>query len=168
MGAHTTVLLQEAITALDIKPAGVYVDATFGRGGHSTAILQHLNEHAKLLVIDKDPQALQVANELAARDPRVKVCVGSFKNLQQYCAAQQVDGKVNGVLFDLGVSSPQLDQAERGFSFMREGALDMRMDPTSGISAAQWLATAKEEDIAKVLKTLGEERFSKRIANAIV
>lgn len=165
---HTAVLLQEAIAALDIKPAGVYVDATFGRGGHSQAILQHLNTDARLLIIDKDPDAIKVANELAARDARVKVLVGSFKNLYQYCDEQAVVGKVDGVLFDLGVSSPQLDQAERGFSFIRDGKLDMRMDPTTGISVAEWLASASEADIAKVLKTLGEERFSKRIANAIV
>jgi len=166
--SHTSVLLQESIAALNIKPAGTYVDATFGRGGHTREILKKLDPESTLVVIDKDPQAISVAEEIAASDTRVKVFVGSFKNLQKFCSDLNIVGKVDGILFDLGVSSPQLDQAERGFSFMKEGALDMRMDPTSGISVAEWLAAADENDIAKVLKTLGEEKFSKRIANAIV
>lgn len=165
---HTSVLLEESLAALDIKPAGTYVDATFGRGGHTAAILQRLDSNAKLLVIDKDPDAIAVAEELAAKDPRVQVCVGSFKKLSTYCKDADVVGKVDGILFDLGVSSPQLDQADRGFSFLRDGKLDMRMDPTSGPSVAEWLATADATDIANVLYTLGEERFSRRIAKAIV
>ncbi len=165
---HTSVLLEESLTALDIKPAGTYVDATFGRGGHTAAILQRLDSDAKLLVIDKDPQAIEVAQALAVTDSRVEVCVGSFKNLHSYCENANVVGKVDGILFDLGVSSPQLDQADRGFSFLRDGKLDMRMDPTTGISVAEWLASADAEDIANVLYTLGEERFSRRIARAIV
>ncbi len=165
---HQAVMLDEAINALNIKPSGFYVDATYGRGGHSRAILTRLNSNGKLLVMDKDPQAIADANALAALDSRVKVYAGSFKELQVFCEQQQVVQKVDGILFDLGVSSPQLDQAERGFSFMRDGDLDMRMDPNSGISAAEWLKTAKETEIASVLKTLGEERFSKRIAAAIV
>lgn len=165
---HHAVMLDTAITALNIKADGCYVDATYGRGGHARAILARLGVRGRLLVIDKDPQALENAQLLAASDSRVTVYAGSFKEISNFCAQQNVLQKVDGILFDLGVSSPQLDQADRGFSFMRDGLLDMRMDPTTGVSAAQWLATAKENDIAEVLKTLGEERFSKRIANAIV
>ncbi len=165
---HTTVMLQEAVNALNIKPAGIYVDATYGRGGHSRAILAQLNQHGILLVIDKDPQAIASAMELAAADPRVQVATGSFTQIADLCRQHLNTKLVDGILFDLGVSSPQLDQADRGFSFMRDGALDMRMDPNTGVSAAQWLAVAPEAEIASVLKTLGEEKFSKRIANAIV
>lgn len=165
---HQTVMLTEAIEGLNIQPDGIYLDATYGRGGHSRGILKHLNSSGKLLVMDKDPQANADAEKLAATDPRVRVFAGSFKQLFTFCAQEDVVGKINGILFDLGVSSPQLDQADRGFSFMREGALDMRMDPTSGISVAEWLATAQAKDIAFVLKEYGEERFSTRIANAIV
>jgi len=165
---HQSVMLTEALDALNIKPEGIYVDATYGRGGHARAILERLNSQGKLLVLDKDPQALADAAGLAAIDPRVLVCAGSFAQLNEFCQQQEMVNKVNGILFDLGVSSPQLDQADRGFSFMREGPLDMRMDPTTGVSVADWLVTAKVEEIAKILKTLGEERFSNRIANAIV
>lgn len=165
---HQSVMLDEAITALNIKSNGCYIDATYGRGGHSRAILASLDKNGKLFVMDKDPQAIQNAKELAEQDPRVTVYYGSFRDVAAMCREYDIVQEVDGVLFDLGVSSPQLDQAERGFSFMREGALDMRMDPNSGVSAAEWIATAKEEDIAHVLKTLGEEKFSKRIANAIV
>lgn len=165
---HQAVMLNEAIDSLNIKAAGIYVDATYGRGGHSRAILEKLNSQGRLLVMDKDPQAIQDARNLAAIDSRVTVFAGSFKNLQTFVQQENLLNKVDGILFDLGVSSPQLDQADRGFSFMRDGDLDMRMDPTTGQSVAQWLASANEADIAAVLKTLGEERFSKRIANAIV
>lgn len=165
---HHSVLLAEAIKGLNIKDDGIYLDATYGRGGHARAILAQLGPQAKLLVMDKDPQAIEDANNLAATDARVKVFAGSFKDIAIFCTQQQVLNKVDGILFDLGVSSPQLDQPERGFSFMREGPLDMRMDPSTGVSLAQWLATAQEADIAHILKTLGEERFAKRIANAIV
>lgn len=165
---HQSVMLDEALVGLNIQPDGIYIDATYGRGGHSRGILNRLNSSGKLLVMDKDPQACIDAQNLAAVDARVKVFAGSFKHLAEFCAQQDVVGKVNGILFDLGVSSPQLDQAERGFSFMREGSLDMRMDPTSGVSVAQWLASASAIDIARVLKEYGEERFSTRIANAIV
>lgn len=165
---HQSVMLNEAIAGLNIQPGGVYIDATYGRGGHARAILVQLDATGKLLVIDQDPQAIADAQHLAKTDPRVSVFSGSFKELTTFCMQQGVMGDVNGILFDLGVSSPQLDQAERGFSFMREGALDMRMDPTTGISVAQWLTTASLDKIASVLKELGEERFSKRIATAIV
>ena len=165
---HQAVMLQEAITALNIQPTGIYVDCTYGRGGHAREILKSLNSLGKLLVIDKDPQAIADAKQLAAIDSRVTVCQGSFNELQNFAKEHGIVGKVNGVLFDLGVSSPQLDQSDRGFSFMRAGVLDMRMDPTTGISAAQWIASADAEQIAWVLKHLGEERFSKRIASAIV
>jgi len=165
--SHTSVLLQESIAALNIKPAGTYVDATFGRGGHTREILKKLDPESTLVVIDKDPQAISVAEEIAASDTRVKVFVGSFKNLQKFCSDLNIVGKVDGILFDLGVSSPQLDQAERGFSFMKEGALDMRMDTTKGQSAKEWVNEAKEADIATVLKEYGEERFAKRMARAI-
>lgn len=165
---HQTVMLNEAVAGLNIKADGYYLDATFGRGGHSRAILAKLGPQGRLLVMDKDPQALKVAHELAAQDERVIVYAGSFKSATEFCNAQNLLGQINGILFDLGVSSPQLDQDDRGFSFMREGPLDMRMDPTSGISVAEWLATASENAIAEVLKTLGEERFNKRIARSIV
>lgn len=165
---HQAVMLDEAVAGLNIQPGGIYIDATYGRGGHARAILVKLDAAGRLLVMDKDPQAIADAQRLASTDPRVSVFAGSFKEITNFCMQQGVLGNVNGILFDLGVSSPQLDQAERGFSFMREGDLDMRMDPTSGISVAQWLATASATDIAEVLKTLGEERFSKRVAAAIV
>lgn len=168
MKQHQSVMLEEAVTALDIKPEGIYIDATFGRGGHSQAILSQLGPKGKLIVVDKDPQAIAVANELKLNDPRVEVFQGSFKEIAHYCEEIGVFGKVDGVLFDLGVSSPQLDQAERGFSFMREGPLDMRMDPTKGVSASDWVNSAKEQDIVLVLKKYGEERFAKRIARAII
>jgi 16S rRNA (cytosine1402-N4)-methyltransferase len=165
---HQAVMLDEAVAGLNIQPGGIYIDATYGRGGHARAILVKLDAAGKLLVMDKDPQAIADAQRLASADPRVSVFAGSFKEITNFCTQQGVLGNVDGILFDLGVSSPQLDQAERGFSFMREGELDMRMDPTSGISVAQWLTTASAADIADVLKTLGEERFSKRVAAAIV
>jgi len=165
---HQAVMLTEAVAALNIKAEGIYLDATYGRGGHSRAILGFLSPKAKLLVMDKDPQAISDANLLAQSDPRVTVFAGSFKELTNFSKQQNVHGKIDGILFDLGVSSPQLDQSERGFSFMREGDLDMRMDPTTGISVAQWLSKATVEEITTVLKDLGEERFAKRVATAIV
>lgn len=165
---HRSVLLAEAIAALDIKPEGIYVDGTFGRGGHARAIMQRLGPQGRLLAIDKDPQAVAVAREAFAGDARFSIQRGTFAMLKEYVQACGWMGRIDGVLLDLGVSSPQLDDAERGFSFLRDGPLDMRMDPESGISAAQWLATASEQDIASVLYTYGEERYSRRIARAIV
>lgn len=166
--AHRPVMLAEVMVALHIRAAGVYVDATFGRGGHADAILQRLGVDGRLIAIDRDPRAVEEARERSARDRHFIIHQGSFAMLKYFAEVEGVSGKVNGVLFDLGVSSPQLDTAERGFSFLREGPLDMRMDPTQGESAAEWLARASETDIAAVLKTFGEERFAKRIARAIV
>lgn len=165
---HKSVMLNEAVDAMNIYADGIYIDATYGCGGHSREILCKLGSQGRLIVIDKDPRAIQHATAWAADDPRVTVIHGSFSEIYSYCQNLDILGKINGVLFDLGVSSPQLDQAERGFSFMQQGPLDMRMDPTSGISAADWLQTAKAEDIADVIYTFGEERYSRRIAAAIV
>jgi len=165
---HHPVMLPEVLAGLNLKPEGIYVDATFGRGGHSQAILAALGEKGRLLVLDKDPAAIQVARQLNEQDRRVTVQQGSFTLLERFCEEQGVNQAVDGILMDLGVSSPQLDTAERGFSFQLEGPIDMRMDPTTGQSAGEWLNTAKEADIAYVLKTYGEERFSGRIARAIV
>lgn len=163
---HTTVLLDEAVNGLKIKSDGIYLDGTFGRGGHSRLILSQLGEHGRLYAIDRDPQAVAAAAEIT--DPRFTIIYGPFSALADYAEERGLTGKFNGVLLDLGVSSPQLDDAQRGFSFMRDGPLDMRMDPTKGLSASQWLLQAEESDIAFVLKTFGEERFAKRIARAIV
>ncbi|HBC8870746.1 TPA: 16S rRNA (cytosine(1402)-N(4))-methyltransferase RsmH [Proteus mirabilis] len=164
--SHTSVLLDEAVNGLNIKPSGIYIDGTFGRGGHSRLILSQLGEQGRLIAIDRDPQAIAVANQID--DPRFSIIHGPFSNIEHYINELGLSGKVDGVLLDLGVSSPQLDDPERGFSFMRDGPLDMRMDPTTGQSAAQWLMNAEEDDITWVLKTFGEERFAKRIARAIV
>lgn len=165
---HQPVLLEEALTALNIKPDGCYVDGTFGRGGHSQEIIKQLGDNGKLLAFDKDPQAITTANEIAANDDRLQVKQGSFTQLKQTVENLGWQGKVDGVFLDLGVSSPQLDDAERGFSFRFDGPLDMRMDPDSGMSAAQWLASAEERDIMMVLFDYGEEKFARRIASAIV
>ena len=163
---HTTVLLDEAVNGLNIRPDGIYIDGTFGRGGHSRLILSRLGAEGRLLAIDRDPQAIAVAQTID--DPRFSIVHGPFSQLAEYVGERNLTGKIDGILLDLGVSSPQLDDAERGFSFMRDGPLDMRMDPTRGQSAAEWLQTAEEDDIAWVIKTFGEERFGKRIARAIV
>lgn len=165
---HVTVLLQEAVDALVTNPSGFYVDGTFGRGGHSALVLQHLSPEGQLLGIDKDLAAIAVANERFAGDQRFAIAHGSFAELAGLIEARGMTGKVDGVLLDLGVSSPQLDEAERGFSFQNDGPLDMRMDQSRGQSAAEWVNTAAEEDIAYVLKEFGEERFAKRMARAIV
>ncbi|WP_343554889.1 16S rRNA (cytosine(1402)-N(4))-methyltransferase RsmH [Pantoea sp.] len=163
---HTTVLLDEAVNGLNIREDGIYIDGTFGRGGHSRLILSQLGEKGQLIAIDRDPQAIAAAAEI--NDPRFSIVHGPFSALAEYVEERGLTGKIDGVLLDLGVSSPQLDDAERGFSFMRDGPLDMRMDPTRGQSAAEWLLSAEEADIAFVIKTYGEERFGKRIARAIV
>lgn len=165
---HKPVLLEETLTALNIKPDGCYVDGTFGRGGHSQEIIKQLGENGKLLAFDKDPQAIATANSIAANDDRLHVKRGSFTQLKETVEALGWQGKVDGIFLDLGVSSPQLDDAERGFSFRFDGPLDMRMDPDSGQSAAQWLASADERDIMMVLFDYGEEKFARRIAKAIV
>jgi len=163
---HTSVLLDEAVNGLNIRQDGIYIDGTFGRGGHSRLILSQLGPQGRLLAIDRDPQAIKAAESID--DARFSIVHGPFSDLADYVRERGLEGKIDGVLLDLGVSSPQLDDAERGFSFMRDGPLDMRMDPTRGYSAAEWLMKAEEEDIIWVLKTFGEERFAKRIARAIV
>lgn len=147
--------------------SGIYFDGTFGRGGHSKAILQKLSVNGKLIGFDKDPQAIQVGAALSEVEPRFQIVHNSFARLDEVARQQQVYGQVAGVLLDLGVSSPQLDDAERGFSFQKDGPLDMRMDSTSGLSAAQWIAQVSEGELVRVLKEYGEERFAKRIARAI-
>ena len=166
--SHQPVLLKEVLAGLSIQPDGIYVDGTFGRGGHAGAILAMLGPEGKLLAMDKDPEAVQSATLQFGNDPRFEIEQGSFTMLGRMVAKQQLQGQVNGLLLDLGVSSPQLDDASRGFSFSADGPLDMRMDSTQGISAAQWLQEADQRQISKVLKTYGEERFSWRIAGAIV
>lgn len=166
-GGHVTVLLNEAVAGLQVQPAGVYVDGTFGRGGHSRLILSQLGKDGRLVVFDKDPQAIAVAQELARQDARVLVVHEGFSALKR--SLQQLGiSRINGALFDLGISSPQIDDAGRGFSFRFDAPLDMRMDTTRGQSAAQWLAVAEEQDIHEVIKNYGEERFSRQIARAIV
>jgi len=165
--AHVSVLLKESIDALAIKPNGIYIDCTFGRGGHSGEILKQLNSDGRLYAIDRDPTAIEEAKKFAD-NPSFHIDHSPFSQLQAIVEKHELVGKVDGILMDLGVSSPQLDEAERGFSFMKPGPLDMRMDNTNGISAAAWLAKAAEEDIAFALKTYGEEKFAKRVASKIV
>ena len=165
---HETVLLEAAVAALLVSDTGFYVDGTFGRGGHSRRILQRLQPQGRLLAIDKDPEAIRVARGELGTDGRFEVVQGSFSRLAELVAAAGVMGTVSGVLLDLGVSSPQLDEAQRGFSFSQDGPLDMRMNPEEGQSAAQWLASASEEEIADVIYRYGEERFSRRMARAVV
>jgi len=166
MTEHETVLLQEAVAALVVNKSGCYVDATFGRGGHSRKIIETLDERAQLLAIDKDVAAIDRAKHEFSSDTRFKIAHGSFADVKEHLSTFGIS-KVDGVLADLGVSSPQLDDATRGFSFMNEGPLDMRMDTTKGQTAAEWIATNDEAEIAKVLREYGEEKFSKRIARAI-
>jgi 16S rRNA (cytosine1402-N4)-methyltransferase len=165
---HLSVLLDETITALAIKADGIYVDGTFGRGGHTRAILNQLSENGRVLGLDKDPEAINAGQQLSQQDSRFSIEQCSFADLKQTVNARLWQERVDGLLLDIGVSSPQIDSAERGFSFMQDGPLDMRMNPDKGMSAAEWLATAEESEIATVIKTLGEERYGKRIARAIV
>ena len=164
---HQTVLLHEAVDALVTLPDGFYVDGTFGRGGHSRYLLQNLNRSGRVLGVDKDQEAQAAAHELAESESRFQFFHGSFAELPQQLRGMGVDA-VDGILLDLGVSSPQLDDGDRGFSFMRDGPLDMRMDTSCGETAAQWLSRADLQHIAGVLKEYGEERFARRIATAIV
>jgi 16S rRNA (cytosine1402-N4)-methyltransferase len=166
--AHTTVLLHEAVDALVTDTDGFYVDGTFGRGGHTAELLGRLSDQGSVLAIDKDPQAISAGQQRFAKDARLQLFHGSFADLQNVAAEMDKTGEISGVLLDLGVSSPQLDQAERGFSFMRDGPLDMRMDTSRGLSAAEWIAAADEHDIARVIKEYGEERFARRMASAVV
>jgi 16S rRNA (cytosine1402-N4)-methyltransferase len=170
---HRSVLLHGAVDALITTPAGIYVDGTFGRGGHSREILKRLDANGRLIGIDKDPQAIAEGQNLMAQDSRFQIAQASFAQMKDVLTQHglpQVDGHVqlDGVLLDLGVSSPQLDQAERGFSFLRDGPLDMRMNPQAGLSAAAWLAVADEQTITRVLFDFGEEKFARRIARSIV
>ncbi len=168
MVAHTPVLLDEVLAGLAVKADGRYCDATFGRGGHAAAILGQLGPAGRLCGIDRDPAAIAAGRERFAAESRLTLVRGSFGRLEERVRAAGWEGELHGVLLDLGVSSPQLDEAGRGFSFMQDGPLDMRMDNESGLSAAQWLARAGEREIADVLFKLGEEKFSRRIARAIV
>ncbi|MBX9764466.1 MAG: 16S rRNA (cytosine(1402)-N(4))-methyltransferase RsmH [Pseudomonadaceae bacterium] len=165
---HITVLLDEAVEALAVRADGCYLDGTFGRGGHSRLILEQLGADGHLLGFDKDPLAIATGQALAAEDGRFVIVQRSFAELGDELQVRGLAGKVSGVLLDLGVSSPQLDDPERGFSFMHDGPLDMRMDPSRGVSAAEWIASASEEDIARAFKEYGEERFAKRMARAVV
>lgn len=165
---HITVLLEEAVTALVHDASGIYVDGTFGRGGHSARILEQLAPAGQLLAIDKDLAAVANARAGFAEDSRFDIAHASFADLAQLVAERQWSGQVAGILLDLGVSSPQLDEAERGFSFLHDGPLDMRMDQSRGLSAAEWINSAEEAEIARVLKDYGEERFSRRIARALI
>ena len=168
MYTHTPVLLKESLQGLNVHMDGVYVDCTFGRGGHSSAILEKLGENGCLLAFDKDPEAINKENSFLLEDPRMTFVRSSFTQLEKVVQDLQLTRKVNGILLDLGISSPQIDSAERGFSFLRDGCLDMRMDNSKGITAAEWLLHATQEEIANVLHEFGDERFSKRIARAIV
>ena len=166
--AHRPVLLKEAVDALAVQADGVYLDGTFGRGGHSREILARLGPKGRLLALDRDPEAYAAARALAAADSRLTVYRAAFSQLERVATEAGVDGRVNGVLLDIGVSSAQLDDARRGFSFTQKGPLDMRMDPDAGESAADWLMRAPEPDIAAVIHEYGEERHARRIAKAIV
>ncbi|WP_370218291.1 16S rRNA (cytosine(1402)-N(4))-methyltransferase RsmH [Thalassolituus sp.] len=165
--AHTTVLLNETVDGCVVNPDGVYVDGTFGRGGHSRLRLIKLSSNGKLIGFDKDPLAIASGKELEAEDARFRIVQSSFADMKDELARIGIN-QVNGILLDLGVSSPQLDDAERGFSFMKDGPLDMRMNPDAGLSAAEWVAETAEAEIARVLKEYGEERFAKRMARALV
>lgn len=165
---HITVLLNEAVDALVHDPDGVYVDCTFGRGGHSALVLDRLSEKGRLIAIDKDPEAIAYAADRFANEPRFSIEHGSFAELETFMEKRNLSGNVAGVLMDLGVSSPQIDDPKRGFSFQFDGPLDMRMDTTQGESAADWINRASEKEIADVLFTYGEERFGRRMAAAIV
>ncbi|MEA3640208.1 MAG: 16S rRNA (cytosine(1402)-N(4))-methyltransferase RsmH [Lamprobacter sp.] len=165
---HVPVLLDESMQALAIHETGYYLDGTFGRGGHARALLTRLGPSGRLLAVDRDPEAVAAAASLAESDPRFEIERARYSQLPQLAQARGWSGRINGILLDLGVSSPQLDQPERGFSFHADAPLDMRMDPSAGESAADWLASASEQTIAHALQALGEERFARRIARAIV
>ena len=166
--AHKPVLLDAALAALALRPDGCYVDCTFGRGGHSRPILQHLGSRGRLLAFDKDPEAIRSARNEFAGDKRFSVVPGSFTRLAAVVEEMDMTGAIDGLLFDLGVSSPQLDDASRGFSFLKDGMLDMRMNPGEGFSAADWINQASEAELSGVLRRYGEERYAARIARAVV
>ncbi|MFC6276386.1 16S rRNA (cytosine(1402)-N(4))-methyltransferase RsmH [Psittacicella hinzii] len=163
--SHTTVMLHEAVEALDIKPEGIYIDGTFGRGGHSSLILSKLNAQGRLIAFDRDEQAIAVAKQI--NDPRLTLVHSEFSSMATYAKDHGLEGKIDGILLDLGVSSPQLDDASRGFSFMHKGPLDMRMNQHAGLTAREWLYQNDEKTIADVLWLYGEEKNSRQIARAI-
>jgi len=165
--SHTAVLLNESVDGLDIKPDGIYIDATFGRGGHSRAILNRLGSKGRLIALDRDTAAIE-ASKTFASDKRFSIHHIPFAQIADLIERIGLKHEIDGVLMDIGVSSPQLDDAQRGFSFQKDGPLDMRMDTSSGQSAAEWLNTASLEDITFVLKQYGEEKFGKRIAHAVL
>ncbi len=166
-GSHQPVMVQAVVDALRLAPDGVFIDCTFGRGGHARALLSVLGPSGRVIALDRDPAAFAAGRKLAAEDPRLKAVQAQFSSLEAVASSNKVCGQVNGVLLDLGVSSPQLEDPERGFSFQQDGPLDMRMDPKSGLSAAEWLERAREDEIATVIFRFGEERHSRRIARAI-
>ncbi len=165
---HVPVLLGPVLDGLQIKESGVYVDGTFGRGGHSRAILEKLGKAGRLIAIDRDPQAISSAPATLTDDPRFELIRGEIAELEKFLGERELTRNVDGLLLDLGVSSPQLDEADRGFSFLRDGPLDMRMDPDEGISAADWLASMEETELRRTLKIFGEEPHASRIARAVV
>ena len=165
---HRPVLLREVVEALKIDPDGIYIDCTFGRGGHSCEILKNLSGRGRLLVLDQDPQAVAHAKILLADDCRVSIESDNFSRVAQIAEKYGFGGKVKGILFDLGVSSPQLDDPVRGFSFVQDGPLDMRMNTNEGITAADWLQQVNFRDLEEVLRVFGEERYSKKVASAIL
>lgn len=166
--SHAPVLLDEALVGLAVRPDGYYLDATFGRGGHARAILMKLGPTGRLCVVDRDPEAVASAQQALGSDPRTHICHGNFRDLTDLLPRAWAERGFDGILFDLGVSSPQLESPRRGFSFMQDGPLDMRMDPESGESAERWLARVNQDELTRVLRELGEERFARRIARAIV
>jgi 16S rRNA (cytosine1402-N4)-methyltransferase len=165
---HQPVLLEEAVTSLRIRGDGFYLDGTFGRGGHSRAVMARLTEQGRLFTLDKDPQALQAGLEEWGEDPRFSIVQGSFAEMDRLVQEWGIERNLDGILLDLGVSSPQLDDPERGFSFRNGGPLDMRMDPTKGVSAAEWIAETPEREMSRVFWEFGEERHARRIARNIV
>lgn len=165
---HQPVLLKEAVDALSIKAEGIYIDGTFGRGGHSALILSQLGESGRLIAFDQDPEAIAAAHVRFADDPRFEIVHENFSQMKVVIKDKDLLGQIDGVLLDIGVSSPQFDDADRGFSFSQSGPLDMRMNPEEGESAAEWLSRAEAKDIARVLRVYGEEKFAKKIAFAII
>jgi 16S rRNA (cytosine1402-N4)-methyltransferase len=165
---HQAVLLEEAVSSLNVRGDGFYLDGTFGRGGHSRAIMAKLTEQGRLFTLDKDPQAIAAGLEEWGEDPRFSIVQGSFAEMDRMVQEWGIERNLDGILLDLGVSSPQLDDPERGFSFRNGGPLDMRMDPTKGVSAAEWLAETPEREISRVFWEFGEERHARRIARSIV
>ncbi|MEE4293102.1 MAG: 16S rRNA (cytosine(1402)-N(4))-methyltransferase RsmH [Xanthomonadales bacterium] len=165
---HRPVLLEEAVDALKIRPDGKYLDGTFGRGGHSREILARLSRKGCLFSLDRDPEAVAAGMETLGDDPRFSIVQGEFAEMERYVQAWGIEEGLDGILLDIGVSSPQLDDPERGFSFMGDGPLDMRMNPLQGVSAEEWLAEAPERELTRVFREFGEERHARRIARSIV